>query len=194
MDGSTLLRRIFAGISLISVIFLICLTGTSIYAHFTRTCRGDFPRPPSAGETPHSLPQRTPPSMLAPDIPPDGPDAIPTEFVFEIPPAHYSQYLSEIPYTFQNWTGADVLVVPIPTLYSIDADGTSVRIELAPSDEPIGFCGTPDYIAAGVFSARTLPVSMLYEPLKPGLYRLDFDVVSEDYSAVDVISAEFTVV
>ena len=134
-------------------------------------------------------PVSTPPATATPDIPSDGPGVLPTDFAFEVPQGYHSRSASEIPYTFHNWTDADVLVVAIPSLYFIDGD---CEATLVPFAERVGFCGTPDYFAPQSHSVRALDLS-LYGELDAGTYRLEFDVVDENYEFVETISAEFKV-
>lgn len=97
-----------------------------------------------------------------------------------------------ISYIYVNNTDERINVLAIPRL---EKDTENGWLEL-PFKENVGFCGTPDGVAAMDRSTEwTLDVENLYgAPLEAGRYRLSFDVVDDDYEKFDEIFGEFEIV
>lgn len=97
-----------------------------------------------------------------------------------------------IKYTYVNNTGLAVNILSIPRLEIETATGW----EPVPFCDGVGFCGTPDSIAANSRSLEwELDTEMLYgSALESGRYRLSLSIVDVEYKPVDSIHADFEVV
>ena len=116
--------------------------------------------------------------------------AAPAEKIrLEMSPLMSESGQQDIKYTYINDTNAAVNILAIPCLEVKTPDGWK-NVEFS---ENIGFCGTPDCLAANSRSLDwTLDVEYLYGgPLDAGTYRLSFDILDNNYNPTDVISAEF---
>lgn len=97
-----------------------------------------------------------------------------------------------ISYKFINRRDTAVNILNIPSLYEITPNG----LEVIKLSDTVGFCGTPDCLAANSESLLwTLDPSELYDsPLNPGQYLLKFNVLDDDYNLIDFISCDFKII
>ena len=128
------------------------------------------------------------PEVTAPQI--DSPVMQPPDIRLEIsqsPPD--SRQL--ITYTYINGTDKAVNIVAIPRLERAIPEGWET-VEFSGN---VGFCGTPDCLAAHSRSLEwTLDTEYLYGgALDAGLYLLSFEVVDDNYEIMDMISGVFSV-
>jgi len=140
------------------------------------------------------IPDQLPPLSGGAETPASSPTAeIPApqpEFRMEINSLS-AKFGHDITYVFINDTDSAVNIVSIPHLERKTSEGWE-DVEFA---ENIGFCGTPDCLAAFSRSIEwTLETEYLYGgSLAAGIYRLSFDIVDDDYYPSDTISAVFDV-
>lgn len=97
----------------------------------------------------------------------------------------------KIKYTYINNTDAAVNILSIPHLEQKTSGGW---VEV-PFCDGVGFCGTPDSIAANSRSLEwELDTETLYGgALVAGIYKLSLSIVDDKYDPVGAIQAEFEV-
>lgn len=96
-----------------------------------------------------------------------------------------------ITYKFMNMSDSTANILNIPRLYK----GTEHESNLLPYADGVGFCGTPDCIAANSASLEwTLDAEYLFgSELSPGSYLLAFDVLNDDYDVICTLYTEFEI-
>ena len=168
------------------LVIILLLCSVLIFSTFVKLL--PYNKPPLA-DIVTAPPQESDEPVFTEDTPPaDEPVAPQPKYHMEVELTPLIQG-QKIKYVFINNSNKALNILAIPHLEIKTPDGWQT-VEFS---EKIGFCGTPDCLAANSRSIEwALDVELLYGgPLEQGHYQLSFEMVDDDYNTIGVISADF---